>query len=75
MSCQVFRTLSADNVYSISLVEQCKILQNDIDLHFIFQQCLAEPALASSIVKSENKRNLEADWKATLETARRHTRL
>ena len=75
MSCQVFRMLSADNVYSISLVEQCNILQNDIGLHFILQQCLAEPALTSSIVKSEKKRNLEADWKATLETARRHTRL
>ena len=44
-------------------------------LHPILQQCLAEPALASSIVKFEKKRILEADWKATLETARRHASL
>ena len=69
MSCR------SNNVFNISLVEQYNILQIDIGLHPILQQCLAEPALASSVVKLKKKRILEADWKATLETARRHASL
>ena len=75
MSAQVFRTLSVDNVYKISLVDQYNTLQNEIGLHSVLQQCLAEPALASSIVKSEKKRILEADWNVTLENAKGHESL
>ena len=55
MSCQVFQMLSADNVYNISLVDQCNTLKKDIGMHPIFQQFLAQPALASSIVNLKRK--------------------
>ena len=56
-------------------MNQCNTLQNEIGLHSVLQQCLAEPALASSIVKSEKKRILEADWNVTLESAKGHESL
>ena len=75
ISTRVFRTLSVDNVNNISLVDQCNSLQNDLGVDSVLQQCLAEPTIASAVVKSEKTRILEQDWATTLETAKQHQSL
>ena len=73
---RVFRTLSMENVYNnISLVDQCNSLQNDLGVDSVLQQCLAEPIIASAIVRSEKTRILEQDWATTLEVAKQHQSL
>ena len=75
ISTRVFRTLSVENVYNISLVDQCNSLQNDLGVDSVLQQCLAEPTIASAIVRSEKTRILEQDWATTLEVAKQHQSL
>ena len=75
MSFRLFRTLSAENVYSISLVEQCKWLQNEISTDPVLQQCLLEPAIAKAIVRSAKEDILKQDWIKILESARKHQSL
>ena len=72
MSSRLFRTLSAENVYSISLVEQCKWLQNEISTDPVLQQCLLEPATAKAIVRGAKEDILKRDWIKTLESARKY---
>ena len=75
VSTRVFRTLSVENIYNISLVDQCNSLQNDLGVDSVLQQCLAEPTIASAIVRSEKMRILEQDWATTLEVAKQHQSL
>ena len=75
MSSRLFRTLSAENVYSISLVEQCKWLQNEISTDPVHQQCLLEPATTKAIVRRAKEDILKRDWIKTLESARKHQSL
>jgi hypothetical protein len=75
ISTRGFRTLSVENVYNISLVDQCNSLQNDLGVDSVLQQCLAEPTIASAIVRSEKTRILEQDWATTLEVAKQHQSL
>ena len=64
-----------ENVYNISLVDQCNSLQNDLGVDSVLQQCLAELTIASAIVRSEKTRILDQDWATTLEVAKQHQSL
>ena len=65
ISARVLRTLSVDNMYDISLIDQCNTLLNDLGISTILQQCLTEPSKALTTVKCEKKRILELDWTST----------
>ena len=75
LSSRVFRTLSADNVFEISLVEQCKWLQNELRVDPILQRCLSDPATATNTVKSAKRTLLNQDWKQTINAAKMHSSL
>ena len=70
LSSRVFRTLSAENVFEISLVEQCKWLQNELRVDPILQRCLSDPATATNTVKSAKSTLLNQDWKQTINAAK-----
>ena len=55
ISARVLRTLSVDNMYDISLIDQCNTLLNDLGISTILQQCLTEPSKALTTVKCEKK--------------------
>ena len=50
LSSRVFRTLASTNVYEISLVQQCRVLEQQIGTGYL-QLCLQNPTIASSIVR------------------------
>ena len=49
LASRVFRTLSADNVHSISLVEQCRWLLEELGLGWILQKCLSDPTASDPV--------------------------
>ena len=75
LSSRVFRTLSAENVFEISLVEQCKWLQNELRVDPILQRCLSDLATATNTVKSAKRTLLNQDWKQTINAAKMHSSL
>ena len=75
LSYRVFRTLSAENVFEISLVEQCKWLQNELRVESILQRCLSDPATVINTVKSAKSTLLNQNWKQTINAAKMHSSL
>ena len=47
----------------------------DLGVDSVLQQCLAEPTIASAIVRSKKTRTLDQDWATTLEVAKQHQSL
>ena len=74
LSSQVFRTLASDDVYEISLVQQCHFLEQQIGTSYL-QQCLENPSEAHSIVCDAKETILEKDWIHTLHDSRSHPSL
>ena len=74
LASRVFRTLSADNVYSISVVEQCRWLLEELGLGWILQKCLSDPT-ASDTVKDLQNIILKQDWSQSVDSARNHPSL
>ena len=74
LASRVFRTLSADNVYSISLIEQCRWLLEELGLCWILQKCLSDPT-SSDTVKDLQNIILKQDWSLTVNSARNHPSL
>ena len=70
----VFRTLSADKVYSISLVEECRWLLEELGLVWISQKKNSDPT-ASDTVKDLQNIILKQDWSQTVNSARNHPSL
>ena len=50
LSTRTFRTFAAENVYDISLVQQCHWLEQSLRIDSVSQQCLANPDSATSLV-------------------------
>ena len=73
LASRIFRTLSAD-VYSISLVEQCRWLLEELGLGWILQKCLSDHT-ASDTVKDLQNIILKQDWSQTVNSARNHPSL
>ena len=74
LASRVFRTLSADNVYCICLVEQCRWLLEELGLGWILQKCLSDP-MASDTVKDLRNIILKQDRSQTVNSARNHPSL
>ena len=71
-SSRTFRTCAADNVYNISLIQQCQWLQCTLNIEQILQQCLENPDSAVLIVKSARNSILRRDWANTVHLAKSH---
>ena len=74
-SVRVFHTISADNIYSISLVQQCEWLQCELGTEPILQKCLADPVNAPSITKGAKNIILHQDWANIISSANQHQSL
>ena len=71
LSSCVFRTLASTDVYEISLVQQCRVLEQQIGTGFL-QVCLQNPTNASSIVHEAKSEILAKDWNCTIQESRSH---
>ena len=65
LSSQVFRTLASDDIYDISIVQQCRLLEQGIGTNYL-QLCLEDPLTTSSIVCEAKRDILSWDWASTL---------
>ena len=70
-SSRVFRTLASTNVYEISLIQQCHVLEQQIGTGFL-QLCLQNPTNASSIVHEAKSEILAKDWNCTFQDSKFH---
>ena len=75
LSVRTFRTFAADNVYNISLVQQCLWLECTLHIESIVQQCLTDPDSATSLVKSARTSIIRQDWANTVHRGKSHTSL
>ena len=70
-SAHVFFELASTNVYEISLVQQCRVLEQQIGTGFL-QLCLQNPTNTSSIVHEAKSEILAKDWNCTIQDSRSH---
>ena len=71
LSSRVFRTLASTNVYEISLVQQCRVLEQQIGTGYL-QLCLQNPTNASSIVREAKSEIMAKDWNCTIQDSIYH---
>ena len=74
-SARTFRTLAVENVYGISLVQQCLWLEHTLNTPPIVHQCLTNPDSAISLVNENRNNILRQDWADTVKLAKSHTSL
>ena len=74
LSSHVFRTLASEDVYEISIVQQCHFLEQHIGTNYL-QLCLKDPPNARSIVREAKKYILSKDWISTLRDSKTHSSL
>ena len=72
MSHRLFTTLAMDDIYSISLVQQCRMLEAPLQTDIV-DQCLSDPANAKSIFRSSKKLLLKQDYHQLLSSALSHS--
>ena len=73
-SSRVFRSLASENLFDISLVQQCK----ELELLFgtdVLEQCLLSPDEAVSIIQHAMSQLIEADWSRSLHLGLSHPSL
>ena len=75
LSARVFRTLVTDSVYNISLVQQCRWLENELGIDSVLSKCLASPDLSATIVRSSRPDIINRDWSISIEKAMAHSSL
>ena len=66
-----FRTLASINVYDISFVQQCRVLEQQPVTGFL-ELCLQNPTNAASIVHEAKSEILEKDWNCIIQDSRSH---
>ena len=71
MSSRIFTTLATEDGYSISIVQQCRMLEVPLATNIV-NQCLATPDDAVSIVHSGKKQLLERDFELLISSAISH---
>ena len=74
LSSHVFRTLASDDVYEVSLIQQCRSLEQQIGTGYL-QLCLENPTDAYSIVHDAKEDILAKDWICTVQSSRSHPSL
>ena len=71
ISRRVFTSLAMENVFDISLVQQCQILEANLGT-CVLASCLSDPDNARDIVRSNKKHILNSDFKKLLSSANHH---
>ena len=71
LSSHVFRTLASEDVYNVSLVQQCRSLEQHIGTNYL-QLCLTNPIDAPSIVRDAREEVLRKDWMYTVKESQTH---
>ena len=71
----VFCTISTENIYNISLVQQCKWLQGELKCEQILEKCLSDPSNAPVIVRDAKKAIYCQNWGNTTQSAAQHPSL
>lgn len=74
LASHVFQSLSVDNVYSISLVEQCRWLLEELGLGWNLHKCLSD-SLTPNTVKDLQTIIYKRDWCLSVNSARKHSSL
>ena len=74
-SARTFRTLAAENIYNISLIQQCLWLLRTLNSEQILHNCLENPDSATSVIKSARNTILQRDWANTIHLAKSHMSL
>ena len=74
LSSRVFHTLAAENVYKISLAEQCQFLESELGTTFT-AKCLNDPENSSSIVAEAKEELVKKDWHLLLKSINSHSSL
>jgi hypothetical protein len=74
LSSHIFRTLASDDVYEISLIQQCCSLEQKIGTGYL-QLCLENPTDEYSIVCDAKEDILAKDWICTVHDSRSHPSL
>ena len=73
-SSRVFCTVASDDVYKISIVEQCQFLEEEFGTSFT-ERFLNGPNNADDILKEAKHTLVEKDWSRVLEMANSHCSL
>ena len=68
MSASVLRTISTENVYSISLIRQCLWLEGEPKCEQILEKCSSDPKNASATVRGAKKAIYQQDWANTTQS-------
>ena len=71
LSSRIFTTLAMDEIYSISVVQQCRMLEAPLSTDIV-NQCLTSPNNAVKIVHSNKKFLLKCDYDILISTAMMH---
>ena len=74
LSAQVFHTLTYDDVYEVSLVQQCHSLEQLFGTHYL-HLCLRNPLDACSIIHNAKTDILAKDWEHTIRQTNSHPSL
>ena len=74
-SARTFRTLAAENIYNISLIQQCLWLLRTLNSEQILHNCLENPDSATSVIKSARNTILQRDWANTIQLAKSYMSL
>ena len=69
LSACVFRTLAAEDVQNISLVQQIRWLENEVCVTSVIDKCLAAPETARTTAKSSEQHIIDLDWSHTMSKA------
>ena len=68
---RVFTSLAMENVFDISLVQQCQMLEANLGT-CVLASCLSDPDNAPDIVRSNKRHILNSDFKMLLSSANHH---
>ena len=71
LSTRIFTTFSMNDIYSLSIVQQCRMLEAPLATDVV-NQCLSDPPNARSIVKSSKEVILQRDYNLLLSSSSTH---
>ena len=71
MSFRIFISLAIEDIYNISVVQQCKMLEATLATDIV-DQCLSNPNNAPEIVRINKKLLLKRDYEQCLSSAMSH---
>ena len=71
LSGRIFTSLAIVDVYSVGIVQQCQMLESELNTN-VLAMCLEHPQDASSIINSKRPDILKSDFEALLSAANTH---